>query len=270
MTIATTEYIEDLLKLSQIFLGLFNFLFHLAILIILLFSRRISKQKAIQLSSTVCFGHAYAGLATFALLFSERANFIVIAGLVQGNVGNLSKGFHIAAILPNPLIGALLTATEVLDDDVKTANFSVVVFLLAVLIVMAMLLFITNTLVYISLIRQRKEIRSMEVRNSPLQHSQQQQQHQQQHQRQPRHEKGRLESFYICLGYAFTFIVLWSPTAVYTINRINLYIHLKIPIKLPPPGLKFLFALNTFCDGMIVVLFNRYVKTKTQSPCKNF
>lgn len=294
------------LRYIQSFLGLFNFFLHSTILTILYSSRKTRKQRSIQLLSTVSIGHTLAGLATFATLFNDKANALAVAFLVQGNIGllcysvdrclkirlpflygNLPVGFHVAAVLPSPLLDTTLCTRSVLSwgnekkqkSDI-TPNFNVAIFLSISFFVEAILLLITNTFVYATLVRQQKEIgkfiprqqqqhqqrpQQQQPQQQQPQHPQQQQPQQQQsqhQQQQPRHEKGKFESFYVSLGYAFTFIVLWIPTFIYIIYRLDLYIRQNIPMKLVPPVLRLLYVVNMLCDGMIVVLVKKHVKKK--------
>ena len=318
------------------------FLIHSSILAILISSTQQRRRKPIQLLACVCLGHAFGGLATFATHFSEKFNAIAVAGMIQGGMAllcysidrclrirwpflydNLPKRFHITAIMVSPLFGAALTMRAALTwTQDALPSFSARIFITCFVFGASILLFVSNILVYVTLVRQQREIRRIgvvrkrlqpqqqqpqqpqqqqqpqqpqqqeaqqppqqqEAQQQPQQQQQQQQQppqqqeaQQQQQHPQPQHihqqgqqqtrqpqrrRKSEFESFYLCIGCTLTSIVLLLPTTVYSINRINLYIHHKIPIPRTPPALKFLQTLNMLTDGLLVLFINRRVRKK--------
>ena len=252
-------------------IGLTEFFIHSFILIFLLSIRQLRGQKSNQLIININIGHAVTGVTLFITWFSLTSivTHVTFVGVTLGNVAlvmltvdrcimirwpfryqTLPKLFHFTLMTFPPLtvigtfIQGILTKRNIrADKDPEAMKYFV--FGMSFLI---LVLLISNSIVYWTLIKQKRAIKSCQV-SQPSETSSR--------------DKGirilkEARSFYICIGCVLTYIVLWFPAiviqALWVLNGDN-------TAKTNYQGVStIIHNLNPLFDALILVWFNKDLK----------
>ena len=167
--------------------GLLVFVAHTLILTLLLWFPNLRQKKFNQLLVNLNIGHAVTGGTLFAGIFYPRSNmltYINYAGYAHGNMSltmltvdccimirrpflyqTLPAMFHVALLVTSPLV-ALSILVDALVNRLHVPSHGdrfTMTFIVYAIITLTVVLLTLNTLVYLTLLKQKKLIRSNHV-----------------------------------------------------------------------------------------------------------
>ena len=247
-------------------LALINCLVHVIIFLFITCHRALRKSRYNQLIMHMNIGYIVGDFILFLKIVFPRQSIIfdniAFAGFVQGMLALVclsidrcfkilrpflyqaipSKYFWVVNILI-PLPAVLSLVVIPLDENILQSKEKIAFFGYMLAFVMIFLV-VTNTLVYITVLKQKRSIRmqvspnnngNAEVRND-------------------------FRSFYMCLGCVVTFVMFWLPSVISTL--IWVYSDDKKTRNPLPYIVRCIIHLNPSIDAIILVWFNKELRGK--------
>ena len=254
------------------FLGLINVFLHAAVIFVVLKPHSLRKNKSNQLLLNLSLGHVLTGASNFlGLWINANLSNLTYGGYIYGvlsllmltidrclliqmpfKYNNMPVCIHIFFLVISPTITVLYlvdsifvqgSRTNVTTNETEMKKF---IYGIAGTII---LLAIPNFLIYLTLQRQKKRIKALQVSSgdeSTL-----------------RHNVGpkEMKAFYVCLGCVMTFGLLWLPAL--SIKVLELYFDVDIPYKYFSPAVS-VAALNPLADAVVFVWFNKSTERESE------
>ena len=290
--------VEDIYLVIYGCIGLIVFFVHIIILSLLLWYPNLRQKKSNQLLININIGHAITGSTLFATIFYPHSNlltYINYAGYAHGNVSltmltvdrcfmirrpflyqTLPAAFHVALLVTSPVV-ALSIFTEAVVNRLHVASdkdrFTMTLFVYAIIIVTIVLLTL-NTLVYLTLLKQKKLIKSCQVvpigyntennTTNTITNNNSNSCDDPAASKKVWKVRQDVRSFYICIGCVLTSIVLWMPELI----RQSIWLFGgdgKLHGDAFMGVARILLNLNPLCDAVILIWFNRDLKNKLRN-----
>ena len=295
-------------------IGLLVCVIHLLIISFLLWFPSLRQKNSNRLFMNLNIGHVVTGLTLFIVVFCPDSNlltYINYAGYAHGNISlvmltldrcfmirrpflyqTLPYAYHVALLVTSPIV-ALSIFIEALVNRLHTPShldrFTMTLFVYAIIAVTIFLLAL-NTLVYMTLLKQKRLIRSCLVPTSNSNTANVDNHNDNASNRDVtrigfdnnsthntnntkstkatlKWRKSDVFSFYICIGCVFTSTLLWTPELIR--QCIWLFgsegkLHEGVFVGFS----RILLNLNPICDALILVWFNRELKDKLRGVLK--
>lgn len=280
-------------------MGLINFVVHSSILMSILWNRKIRREKCNQLLIPLNTGHAISSLVTFVNLWRGDIYRIATVWFIEANLAlivysldrclkirfpffhqRLPEKMHIVALVISPMVGFALTVEFFLTwYKVKVVTANEMTLIAYGTIIFMVFLMVSNGLVYMTVVQQRKKINinsittstdsvdtpSIQQQQPRQQQPQQRQQQPQPQQRQPqpqtqqqKRRKSDFRPFYICIVCVITYTIFWLPMVVYIL--VWRYTTSATQVPASPNIIKIGYSSNVFCDALVILMFNKKIR----------
>ena len=248
-------------------LALINCLVHVIIFLFITCHRALRKSRYNQLIMHMNIGYIVGDFILFLKIVFPRQSIIfdniAFAGFVQGMLALVclsidrcfkilrpflyqaipSKYFWVVNILI-PLPAVLSLVVIPLDENILQSKEKIAFFGYMLAFVMIFLV-VTNTLVYVTVLKQKRSIRIQHGPNNINENAEM---------------RNDFRSFYMCFGFVVTFVMFWLASVIFSL--IWVYSGAKKARNPLPYIVRCIQNLNPISDGIFLVWFNKELRGK--------